>query len=252
MGLHLHMRTQLLTASIICTLSITSVVDAQTITYKWMNMGCASMIMCEQGCAACNLPENSSSGFFGTNSIWIGTSTCPYPGGNGSTVIHSYDWPVFPENGSYAMLSGIATTPMQVDSIIIRHTRTAAGPQRLKVSFARSPMEPMMEISDAMIDQNFTETVITGLDCLPFPPGAPHATFQLKMQPYDSAGDGAWVLDEIRIVGSTCASFSTDVHEFEEIRSNDPRPYVDVLGRPVGSNAAPGVYLGGKRVVVVQ
>jgi hypothetical protein len=235
-----------------CAIAITSLAGAQTIEYKWLNQGCASVISCEDGCTACNVPENASSGFFGTNTIWIGTPICPYPTSLGDNSIFSSEWPMFPSSGVYGMLSGIATTPMQVDSIIIRHARTSSGPHRLKVSYSANPMAPFVEVADEYVDWNFQTTVITDLGCLEIPAGAPYATFQLKFQAYEPTGEGSWVVDEIRIVGSPCSTFSTGITlQRDEQRTNEQRPYVDVLGRPVvGSEAAPGVYLGGRRRVV--
>lgn len=183
--------------------------------------------------------------------IWVGPSICPYPTTVGDLSVFSSGWPTFVENNSYGLLSVIATTAMQVDSIIIRHARTSTGPERLKVSYSASPMEPFQEISDAYVDWNFQTTVITDLGCLEIPEGNPYASFQLKVQAYEASDEGAWVLDEIRIVGSPCANFSTSIPDRQFERLNGSQPYVDVLGRPVGANAAPGVYLGGKKVVTI-
>jgi hypothetical protein len=232
-----------------CSLAILS--QAQVISYQWLNYGCATVITCNDACTACDLPENTSSGFFGTNTIWVGTTVCPYPTSDGDNSIFSEGWPAFPENGSYGLLSGVATTPMQIDSIIIRHARTTDGPHRLKVSFTRDPMEPMIEIADVYVDWEFQNTVITDLGCLPIPQGNPYGLFQLKFQAYEAIGEGSWALDEIRIVGSTCSELSTAIPERYEQRASDQRPYMDVLGRPVGPEAAPGVYLGGKKVVAI-
>ncbi|MDQ3101217.1 MAG: hypothetical protein M3R08_07505 [Bacteroidota bacterium] len=245
------MRTALRKISITavaCFISLLSI--GQSIDYKWLNLGCASVISCDEGCTACNLPENGWSGFFGTNMIWIGPSICPYPTTVGDLSILSMGWPAFPENSTYGLLSGIATAPMQIDSIIIRHARTSTGPERLKVSYSSSPMSPFIEIADEYVDWNFQSTVITDLGCLEIPPGDPYATFQLKVQAYEASNEGAWVLDEIRIVGSPCG-ISTAVAEREFQQVKDPQPYLDVLGRPVGDNAAPGVYMGGKKVVTI-
>jgi hypothetical protein len=231
--------------------SLVMLLNAQVIHYEWPNQGCATIITCNDGCTACNLPENSSSGFFGTNMIWVGVPVCPYPTTTSSLSLFSGDWPVFPSSDHYGLLSGIATTPMQIDSIIIRHARTSSGPHRLKVFFTRNPNEPMYEIADVAVDWNFENTVITDLGCLPIPEGAPYALFQLKVQAYDATGEGAWALDEVKIVGSTCSQLATGIQERHEYRANDARPYMDVLGRPVGPEAAPGVYMGGRRVVTI-
>ncbi len=108
-----------------------------------------------------------------------------------------------------------------------------------------------MEIADVYVDWNFQTTVITDLGCIPFPANSPYSSFQLKVQAYEASGEGAWVLDELVIVGSPCSEFSTSVEERSEHRADDVLPYMDVLGRPVGPNAAPGVYLGGRKVVTI-
>ena len=190
--------------------------------------------------------------FFGTNMIFVGTEICPYPVSGGDNAIFSEGWPQAVSNDHYGLLSVIATTPIQVDSIVIRHARTTNGPHRLRVSYSPSPMEPFYEIADEYVDWNFEETVITDLGCLEIPAGTPYSTFQLKVQAYDATGDGSWALDEVRIAGSTCSTFSTAIPEREWNDGEQNVQYFDVLGRPVSGNVAPGVYSGGRRVITVH
>ncbi len=240
-------KAAILTTAICCSLHGSS----QTIMYQWMNMGCENTMSCDNSCTACNLPENESSIFFGTNMIWVNTSVCPYPTAVNDLSVFSMDWPTFPEENTYGLLSGIASVPMSVDSIILRHARTSYGPERLKVSYTSDPAQPFTEVSDTYVDWNFQTTVITDLGCLEIPSGAPYAFFQLKVQAYEASGEGAWVLDEIKIVGTPCADLITGipVREFEQ--DTQDKPYIDVLGRAVGSNAAPGVYMGKRKVVTI-
>ena len=226
--------------------------NAQSIIYQWLNQGCANVINCDNGCTACNLPENGSSTFFGTNMIFVGPTICPFPTSEGDNSIFSEGWPQTVSNDHYGLLSVIATTPMQIDSIVIRHARTTNGPHRLKVSYSPSPMEPFYEIADEYVDWNFEETVITDLGCLEIPDGTPYSTFQLKVQAYDATGEGSWALDEVRIAGSTCSTFSTAIPEREWNDGEQNVQFYDVLGRPVSGNVAPGVYSGGRRVITVH
>ncbi len=221
----------------------------QTIVYEWLNHPCSTNINCNEGCSACALPENSTSLFFGTNSIWVGVPICPLPVSVGNNALYSNAWPTFPSPNHYGLLSALAQIPMQVDSIIIRHRREVAGPQRLKVGYTKSASEPLIEVADVQVGVEFEHTVITNLGCLDMPPGASFGTMQLRVQAYQGNG-GNWHLDAIRIVGSPCSAISTGIgHPGERTREEGTHTYFDVLGRPIKGEPAPGVYIGPRRVV---
>ncbi len=234
------------------TLLATFSMHAQEIEYQWLNFGCQNIIQCDVGCTACDVPTGTSELLIGTNSIWIGTDVCPFPTAPGDNSLFSSNWPLVPDNGSYGLLSGLTLAPFQVDTIVIRHARSSYGPHRLKVLFSYAPESPFVEVADVDVDWNFHETVITDLGCIPLPASAPYGIFQVKFQAYAAIGEGSWVLDDLRIKGSTCSELSTAIPDLEMNTMQVDRPLVDVLGRKVGSDAAPGVYMGGKRIVVVQ
>lgn len=240
----------LLGTSFACT---TAIAQTYTIEYLWLNQACGTVLNCNEGCTACNIPDASSQLFFGTNMAWIGVPVCPHPVTTGDNAVYSNAWPALPSANHYGMLSGLAMIPLQVDSIIIRHRREQAGPQRLKIGFTSNVNEPVVEIADVNVDVEFENTVLTDLECMPILNNMAYGTFQLRVQPYQGNG-GNWHLDEIRIVGSTCSSLSTGIG----IGSYLDRPldvstnYVDVLGRPITGEPAPGVYIGAGQRRVVQ
>jgi hypothetical protein len=235
-------------------LTMVSVSQAQTYTiaYEWLNIPCATNLNCNEGCSACALPENSSPAFFGTNMGWVGVQVCPMPVTTGNNALYSNAWPPFPDPGHFGMVSALATVPMQIDSIIIRHRREVAGPQRMKILYTGNVNEPTVEIADVDVDTEFVNTTLTDLGCLEFPQNMVYGTMQLRVQPYMGNG-GNWHLDAIRIVGTPCSAITTGIGQ-----PGAPQPqregtsfYVDVLGRSVKGQPDPGVYIGNKRVVQI-
>jgi hypothetical protein len=184
--------------------------------------------------------------------IWTGVSICPHPTFTGSAdnSVYSYGWPVFPTSNVYALAGGIASTSMRIDSLVIRHRSAMDGPQRLKVQFGRDSSAPLEEVADVEVPHtNFGELRLADLGCVVINEGVPFGTFQLMVQPYQGDG-GEWHLDEVRIVGSPCEDVTIGIEEYQRYTERTGT-YYDVLGRPVGPDAAPGVYGGPKRVVRV-
>lgn len=243
----------ILTAAVLHVVLASAQAQSQTIVYQWLNQPCSTNLNCNEGCSACDVPSNSSQTFFGSNMAWIGVDICPHPiaTGSGDNAIYSYGWPTFPSNDVYAMTSGIAASDMQIDSIIIRHRSAMNGPQRLKVQVGTDPSAPMTEVADAEVPHTtYGDLVLTDLGCLTFGEAVPYGTFQLMVQPYQGNG-GEWHLDEVRVVASACEEqVSIGILEHERV-SQRKGTYYDVLGRPVGPEAAPGVYAGPKRVIRV-
>lgn len=240
-------------STIVVGLTLSGSVHAQTqtqvISYQWLNQWCSNVLDCDEGCMACNLPGSTSAQFFGTNVAWIGVEVCPHPVANGDNAVGSFGWETEYGSDRYIVLSGISVNPVQIDSIILRHARNVNGPNRLKVGYARSMMEPAIEVAELPIEHNFHTDVITDLGCLSTTQEDPFGSFQLMLTPYGS-NTGGWYLDEVRIVASPCelATGLEDVVEQEE-RYNGP--WFDVLGRPVTGDVPAGVYIGGKRQVKV-
>jgi len=225
--------------------------QSHSITYQWLNVPCFSNINCNTGCSACNVPENSTPVFFGTNMIWPGLTLCPHPVTTANNAVHSEGWPAFVSPNVHATLSGMSTIPMQVDSMIIRHRSSETGPQRLRISFTTDMAVPHFELSDVEITTEWSETVITGLGRMEIGPGQDFGIMQLKFQAYQGQG-GSWQLDEVRVVGSPANEISTGIAVIDRRFEHLEGQYVDVLGRPVGKNPAPGMYFGQQRVVRVE
>jgi hypothetical protein len=245
------MHTFNLSALLVSTLLSAGVVHSQSqvITYQWLNQWCTDILDCDEGCMACNMPGNSSPQFFGTNVAWIGVDVCPHPVSSGDNAVGSFGWQEEYGAGRFILLSGLSMAQVQIDSIILRHARSANGPDRLKVSYSRSSMEPAAEVAELPIEHNFHTDVITDLGCLNTAPGDPFGMFQLMLTPYGSA-TGGWYLDEVRIVATPC-ELSTGLEDVVEEEERYTGPWYDVLGRPVKGNVPAGVYVGGKRQVKV-
>ncbi|HOZ40042.1 MAG: hypothetical protein IPN62_01420 [Flavobacteriales bacterium] len=226
-----------------------SFAQSEVISYQWLNQWCGSLLDCEEGCMACNLPASSSAQFFGTNVAWIGVDVCPHPVAAGDNAIGTFGWTVDQTSDKYIMLSGVSTNAVQIDSIIFRHARSAQGPSRVRVDYTRSAMEPLSELADITVQHDFHTEVITDLGCLTTTAQDPFGTFQLQFSPYGS-NEGSWYLDEVRIVATPC-QISTAVEDVAPVQQVYNGPWYDVLGRPVKGEVPAGVYIGKQRQVKV-
>lgn len=229
---------------------------AQTLEYAWLSQPCGIMLNCDSGysggCSACAEPVESSTLFQGTALVWYGVDVCPYPVSVGDNAVVTYGWPTFADTGHFILLSGIAFVPVQIDSIIIRHSSATDGPGRFLVRFGINENLPTTVIGDEVTDGTSTSTVFTNLGCAEAVNGMIYGFFQLMLQPYDG-GQGGWALDDIRVVGSDC--LSTSVNDLVSPTSRGPDlPAFDLLGRPVPRVAAQGMYIttDGRRVIVVN
>lgn len=245
------MRNNILSTALVSLLCGSGLAQAQTqvISYQWLNQWCSNVIDCDEGCMACNMPSSSSAQFFGTNVAWIGVEICPHPVANGDNAVGSFGWEVEHGTDRYIVLSGMSVQPVQIDSIILRHARSANGPNRLKVSYSRSMMEPATEVAELPIDHNFHTDVITDLGCLSTTPEDPFGTFQLLLSSFGT-NTGGWYLDEVRIVATPC-ELATGLEDVVEQKEPYNGPWFDVLGRPVTGDAPAGVYIGGRRQVKI-
>lgn len=225
--------------------------QSQTISYEWLNVPCFSNINCNTGCSACNVPDNSSSAFFGTNMIWPGLTLCPHPISPANNAVHSEGWTSFASNTTFAMFSGMSTIPMQVDSVIIRHRNSSDGPQRLRISFTTDLSQPHVEVDDVEVTSEWSETVLTDLGRMEIGNGQDFGTLQLKLQAYQGQG-GAWQIDMLRVVGSPATQLVTGIAVLDNRYEHLEGQLTDVLGRPVGNDPAPGMYIGTQRVVRVN
>ncbi len=139
---------------------------------------------------------------------------------------------------------------MQIDSIIIRHRRAADGPQRLLVQFTNDVMQVPTILGEVEVTQTYQETTFSDLGCLVMDNASQYSGFQLRMQAFQGGG-GNWQLDAMRIVASPCNAAQVGIAENFQRQLQESGTYVDVLGRPVKGQPAPGVYVGARKRVQV-
>ena len=240
-------RTFLLIATTIATLSASA--QSQVIAYEFLNQPCTAIINCDEGCSACNMPDDAPGVFIGTNVAWIGVGTCPYPVAPGDNAIYSTGWSVLPSTSQSIIASGLAMTAMHIDSLIIRYASWENGPERAKIFFTTNVAAAMIEIADVPSAQEFATVVFTDLGTIEIPEGSSMGTFQLKMIPYQSEV-GGWALDEVRIVATPTEQAAVGIQEYVNTTSNRG-PYFDILGRPAPKDPAAGVYVGPRKQVQV-
>lgn len=239
--------------SIIALSTLPAVAQIQErIEYRWLNQPCGEMLNCNTGCSACNIPSSTDGTFFGTNAAFIGVDVCPLPLAAGDNGVFTVGWDLQPSNAKSLILSGISVSPMRIDSIRFRHYTTSGGPDRLKVMYTSNVAMAPSELIDIEIPSSLSDHTAIDLGCVAPPEGNPLGTFQLRFMPYGST-TGAWVIDEVVIVGSHCEASSVGVAELAQYRSASNGPWVDLLGRPMGTQPSPGVYVAqGKRIRVVE
>jgi hypothetical protein len=150
-------------------------------------------------------------------------------------------------------VSGIGTTMLRIDSIVIRHA-SYSGPTRLRIRWTNDMAAPLVDLADVTITYDLGETVLTDVGVIQLPPGMAYATFQLELIPYDGDVTGSWVLDDIRVVASPVSGGAVGIIERDLVGAPRGGTLYDVLGRPVQAEwNAPGVYnAGGVRTVVVR
>lgn len=224
--------------------------SGQSLEYAWLNQPCATVLNCDSGCTACLLPEVPGFNFTGTAAVWQGIDACPQPITSGDNTVLTYGWPAIPDFNHYVAVSGIAYSPVHIDSIIVRHTADVDGPQRLLMRYAANTTMPTAVVSDVAITGSYSETVVTDLGNVAATDGMIYGFFQILLQAYDG-GAGAWKIDDLRIVASPGAA--TAVEEVLPVQQH-PGPMLacDALGKSIGPTVASGMYLNGKRVVVLH
>ncbi|MCC6840139.1 MAG: hypothetical protein IT230_08275 [Flavobacteriales bacterium] len=220
----------------------------RTLTWNWANTICGEMLSCNTGCSACNQPLNPLPDFYGTNAAWIGISTCPEPTVTGDNAVFSEGWTTGPDPLKKVLISGMATGPMWLDSIIIRHRSDANGPTWLRVSLKLDLSATAVPVYEGPIDAGLSTLKLADLGAMDIPEGYTAAGFQLQLQAFGSE-QGAWVLDEVRAVGSM--AITTGTAELTGRPADIAAPMYDLLGRPVHHQQGLGISHTGKRVVVV-
>lgn len=224
----------------------------QRIEYRWLNQPCAEVLNCNTGCTACNMPSATSGTFFGTNAAFIGVEVCPLPLASGDNGVFTLGWDLQPNGAKALVLSGITVTAMRIDSILFRHYSAGNGPDRLKVAYTSNVAQAMQEVLDVDVPTVLSNEELSDLGCVVVPEGNPMGSFQLRFTPYGST-EGAWVIDEVIIVGTTCEESSVGVAELSNYRTDANGPWFDLLGRPMAAQPDRGVYIAhGKRIRVVE
>jgi hypothetical protein len=231
-------------------LLIVSSMHGQSLEYAWLNQPCGTVLNCDSGCTACLMPEGAGLEFTGTAAVWQGIDACPHPVSSGDNAVITYGWPTIADIDHYVSISGIAFSPMHIDSIIIRHNASADGPQRLTVRYGANTTMPTTVVCDVATPEVLNETVVTDLGCVAAEDGMIYGFFQLLLQPYDG-GTGAWAIDDLRIVASPCAA--TGIGEVMTVQRSTGSPTgFDALGRSIGVSPVDGMYMDGRKVIVIQ
>ncbi len=223
--------------------------SAQTINYRWLNEPCTSLLSCDTGCTACNSARNTDGQFTGTDVGWIGVDVCPHPAIVGDNALFTYGWPSIADEDHVMLVSGIAFSPIHIDSLVFRHRSAPDGPQRLRVRFGVNESMSSHEIADVAVSTSFGSTVLTDLGDVAAGDGMLYGFFSLLLQPYLGEG-GSWELDELRIVGSS--ALSTAVPDLSLPTGMGKLPRYDALGRPIIDRPGVRFYLDGTKHVVLR
>lgn len=224
--------------------------QAQTLDYEWLNMPCTDNLNCDNGCSACNLPGDAPANFFGTSVQWVGMDVCPHPITTANNAVYTTAWPITVDPTVYVGVSTVTLADVKIDSIVIRHRRSADGPQRLRVQYSNDAMQVPTVIGDLDVTQTYEEAIFTDLGCLAVTQGTDYRGFILRMQAYQRSEAGNWQLDAMRIVTSPCNAQVGIAEDFQR-KLEESGTYVDVLGRPVKGQPAPGMYIGGRKRIQV-
>ncbi len=224
----------------------------RTLTWDWSNTVCAEMLNCNTGCSACNQPLEVRPDFYGPGAAWLGVSTCPYPTITADNAVHTEGWSIGPDPMKKVLLNGMATGPMTLDSIIIRHRATQGGPTWLRVTLKTDLSASAAQIHEGQITETFAVLRFKDLGLLDIPEGYTAAGFQIGLQAFGSEG-GAWVLDEVRAVASPAApDMATGIVELFNAPSEGQVARYDLLGRPAHGGTGLQISREGKRIVVVR
>jgi hypothetical protein len=234
--------------TICCLLLLPSLLRAQVIEFTWPNQPCATVLNCDTGCTACNLPGVQGTTFMGNNAGFLGVDVCPHPVATADNALLTYGWPVNPDDAYAVLITGLAFTPTRIDSIVIRHRSGPDGPQRLQVRFGINQNMPAAVLADVPVLDAFGSSALAALGVVAPEPTMVYGYFSLLLQPYDGAG-GSWDLDAVRIVGSPAATSVPDMG----LPINARRmPRFDALGRPLDDQRTARLYIDGTRRIVVE
>lgn len=229
----------------------TATAQQRTLTWNWANTVCGEMLSCNTGCSACNQPLDILPEFYGTNAAWVGISTCPEPTTTGDNAVFSEGWSTGPESMKKVLLSGMATGPMTLDSVIIRHRSAEQGPVWLRVALKLDLSAEAVLIHEGPINGEYITLKLADLGTMEIPDGYTAAGFQLVLQAFGSES-GSWVLDEVRVVATDLGGLTTGTMELSGKPVGRPEPLYDVLGRPADQVGGLRIGRNGKRHLVVR
>lgn len=222
---------------------------AQVVDYQWLNLPCSTMLNCDTGCSACNMPQNSNGQFFGNDVGWLGVNVCPHPVEIGDNTLLTYGWPAIPDDQHAVIITGIAFTPTRIDSVIIRHRAGTDGPQRMQVRFGINESMPQTIIADLAVPDDYASVTIQHPGDVVHPETMVYGFFSLLLQPYQGDG-GSWDLDDIRIVGSPMEA--TGILDLHLPTAQGPLPRYDALGRPMVQKRGLRFYIDRSKRVIVE
>lgn len=242
------------TLSLLATVAImVPQVHGQALVYQWLNQPCSQNLNCDAGCSACNMPGEMSDALFGSSAVWSGITVCPHPISEADNAVYTSGWPISADPMVFVGVNAVSQEAIQIDSIVIRHRRSADGPQRLRVTYSPDMANVPVLLGETEVTQEFEETIYTDLGCLTQFETSPYTGLQLRFQGIQG-GAGDLQIDEVRIVSSPCETPAVSIPEHLLRFGQQSNGYiVDVLGRAIVDRPAPGVYIGDrKRVHVVQ
>ena len=235
-------------------LLLPGLLHAQVIDLTWPNQPCATVLNCDTGCTACNLPAAQGAALLVNAPVFLGVDACPHPVAVGDNAVLTYGWPADPDDAHAVLITGLAFTPTRIDSLVLHHRRGADGPARLQVRYGINANMPTTVIADVPVADSFQPTALADLGTVAPEPTMVYGYFSLLLQPYNGLG-GSWDLDALRIVGTPVA---TAVPDLALPTANRTLPRFDALGRPVldrrsmHDSRSVHLYFDGTRRVVVE
>lgn len=224
--------------------------QAHTITYEWPASPCAQQISCA-GLTACNMQNESDAVFFSTGATFNGLAVCPQPTTGNDTELRLDGWAWTPDPTVAIDIAGIALVPVRIDSIIIKYrSGETDGPRRMVARFV-DRTDGSGAFRDVLSSALPCSTVLTEVGVVDLPAGGGYGSFYLRIQAYEGNG-GYWALDEVRIVATTTQVHPTGITELIATGVLSREQVVsDALGRSVAPNAAGGLLIGNRTVVVL-
>ena len=144
-------------------LLLPGLLHAQVIDLTWPNQPCATVLNCDTGCTACNLPAAQGAALLVNAPAFLGVDVCPHPVTVGDNAVLTYGWPAEPDTAHAVLITGLAFTPTRIDSVVLHHRRGADGPARLQVRYGINATMPTTVIADVPVADSFQPTALADL-----------------------------------------------------------------------------------------